>query len=146
MPKKFFSFCIVLAIRVPKSLIPLQVVEVGMYRQGVTEQIQCCVNCTKPPLPKCSKYLQIQASSLSELIESWTELKKAQQYGRAIKEGVLVCVSVSKCDCELSFYVCMCLFEYKGENTLTSSPPTHKHAQSSMFFCLFFFKVHPLLL
>ena len=55
MPKKFFSFCIVLAIRVPKSLIPLQVVEVGMYRQGVTEQIQCCVNCTKPPPPQVLK-------------------------------------------------------------------------------------------
>lgn len=51
MPKKFFSFCIVLAIRVPKSWIPLQVVEVGMYRQGVAEQIQCCVNGTKPPSP-----------------------------------------------------------------------------------------------
>lgn len=32
-----FSFCIVLAIHVPKILIPLQVVEGGMYREGATE-------------------------------------------------------------------------------------------------------------
>lgn len=59
-----------------ESWIPLQVVEVGMYRQGVTEQIQCCANCTtlparRPPrTTKCSEYLQTGDSRLRELIES----------------------------------------------------------------------------
>lgn len=108
MPKKFFSFCIVLAIRVPKSLIPLQVVEVGMYRQGVTEQIQCCVNGTKPPrpLPKCSKYLQIQDP---KSVGTHRKLNKAEKKLSSMEEPLRkVCV----CECKLGFYVCMW-----GENT-----------------------------
>lgn len=118
MPKNFFFQFLHSAgyTSAKEFLFPLQVVEVGMYRQGVTEQIQClCVNGTKPPLPQVLKIsTNTGPPSLSGTYRKLNgAVKKLSNMEEPLSE---VCVCRCVCDCR-----CVYLYVYsnaKGNKTL----------------------------